>query len=187
MRPLFIFAAALAILARPVQEMLPPYVDQVFSQGAAGLAILSSVMGISAFIGGMAIGLRGRLAGLSQLTVVAGFVLTVCTAGFVATGHFGFACAIAGVLSAATTMHGISAQTLIQSGTSGPMLGRALSLWGMIGRAGPALGALIYGVAAEFAGLRWPVMLGCAVALLACAYAWRRQPQMARALERSDG
>lgn len=186
MRPLFIFAAALAILARPVQEMLPPYVDRVFGQGPAGLAMLSSIMGISAFIGGMAIGLRGRLAGLSRLTVVAGFVLTVCTAGFVATGHFAFACAVAGVLSAATTMHGISAQTLIQSGTSGPMLGRALSLWGMIGRAGPALGALVYGIAAEIGGLRWPVVLGCTLALLACAYAWRRQPQMARALERGD-
>lgn len=186
MRPLFIFAAALAILARPIQEMLPPYVDQVFGQGPAGLAMLSSIMGVSAFIGGMAIGLRGRLAGLSRLTVVAGFVLTVCTAGFVATGNFYFACAVAGVLSAATTMHGISAQTLIQSGTSGPMLGRALSLWGMIGRAGPALGALVYGVAAEIGGLRWPVILGCAIALLACAYAWRRQPRMARALERSD-
>ncbi len=187
MRPLFIFAAVLAVLTRPIQEMLPPYVDRVFGQGAGGLALLSSIMGISAFAGGMAIGLRGKLAGLSKMTVVAGIVLTVCTAGFVATGHFAFACAIGGVVSAATTMHGISAQTLIQSGTSGPMLGRALSLWGMVGRAGPALGALIYGTMAEVAGLQWPVIIGCAVALLACAYAWRRQPQMARALERTEG
>ncbi len=187
MRPLFLFAAVLAVLARPIQEMLPPYVDKVFGQGPEGLAMLSSIMGVAAFAGGMAIGLRGRLSGLSTVTVVAGFVLTVCTAGFVATGHFAFACAVAALLSAATTMHGISAQTLIQSGTSGPMLGRALSLWGMVGRAGPALGALIYGVAAEFGGLRWPVVIGCAIALLACAYAWRRQPQMARALERQDG
>lgn len=187
MRPLFLFAGVLAVLARPIQEMLPPYVDKVFGQGPEGLATLSSIMGVAAFAGGMAIGLRGRLSGLSKLTVLAGFALTLCTAGFVITGHFGFACAVAAILSAATTMHGISAQTLIQSGTSGPMLGRALSLWGMTGRAGPALGALIYGVAAEIGGLRWPVVIGCAVALLACTYAWRRQPQMARALERSEG
>ncbi len=186
MRPLFIFALVLAILARPIQEMLPPYVDQVFHQGPGGLALLSSIMGISAFIGGMAIGLRGKLTGLSTMTTVAGFVLVLCTAGFVATSNFAVACAIAGVLSAATTMHGISAQTLIQSGTSSPMLGRALSLWGMIGRAGPALGALIYGASAELGGLQIPVIIGCTVALLACAYAWRRQPQMARALERTD-
>ncbi|MCC6716786.1 MAG: MFS transporter [Acetobacteraceae bacterium] len=187
MRPLFLFAAVLAVLARPIQEMLPPYVDIVFGQGASGLATLSSVMGLSAFAGGMAIGLRGKLSGLSTLTVAAGFVLVLCTAGFVATHHFAFACAIGGVLSAATTMHGISAQTLVQSGTSGPMLGRALSLWGMIGRAGPALGALVYGAAAELGGLQVPVIVGCSVALLACGYAWRRQPQMARALERGDG
>ena len=128
--------------------------------------------------------LRGKLAGLSRLTVVAGVVLTICTALFVSTGHFAFACAIGAVLSAATTMHGISAQTLIQSGTSGPMLGRALSLWGMVGRAGPALGALIYGTVAELGGLRWPVVAGCVVALGACFYAWTRRGQMARALER---
>jgi len=184
MRPLFIFAAVLAVLTRPIQEMLPPYVDKVFGQGASGLATLSSTMGLAAFAGGMAIGLRGKLAGLSRLTVVAGVVLTICTALFVSTGHFAFACAIGAVLSAATTMHGISAQTLIQSGTSGPMLGRALSLWGMVGRAGPALGALIYGTAAEVGGLQWPVVVGCFVALGACFYAWTRRGQMARALER---
>jgi MFS family permease len=187
MRPLFIFAAVVAVLARPIQEMLPPYVDKLFGQGAAGLAMLSSVMGLAAFAGGMAIGLRGKLSGLSRLTVVAGFVLVVCTALFVATGHFGFALAVAAVLSAATTMHGISAQTLIQSGTSGQMLGRALSLWGMIGRAGPALGALIYGTMAEVGGLQWPVVAGSVIALGACLYAWRRVGAMSRALERSDG
>ncbi len=187
MRPLFIFAAVVAVLARPIQEMLPPYVDRVFGQGAAGLATLSSLMGIAAFAGGMAIGLRGRLSGLSMLTVAAGAVVVLGTAAFVATGSFAVACMIGAVVSAATTMHGISAQTLIQSGTSGQMLGRTLSLWGMIGRAGPALGALIYGSAAELGGLRVPVVIGCAIALFACVYAFRRQPQMARNLERSDG
>ncbi len=187
MRPLFIFAAVLAVLARPIQEMLPPYVDRLFGQGPGGLAMLSSVMGLAAFAGGMAIGLRGKLSGLSRLTVVAGFVLVVCTALFVATRHFGFALAAAAVLSAATTMHGISAQTLIQSGTSGQMLGRALSLWGMVGRAGPALGALIYGTMAEVGGLQWPVVAGSVIALGACFYAWRRVGAMSRALERSDG
>lgn len=187
MGPLFLFAAVVAVLARPIQEMLPPYVDQLFGRGAEGLATLSSIMGLAAFAGGMAVGLRGRLGGLSLLTVAAGFVLVVGTAAFVATPSFALACAIAAVVSAATTMHGISAQTLIQTGTSGPMLGRTLSLWGMIGRAGPALGALIYGVAAEFAGLQVPVVIGCAVALLACLYAVRRLPAMVRAMERPDG
>jgi len=186
MRPLFIFAAVIAVLARPIQEMLPPYVDRLFGQGAVGLATLSSIMGIAAFAGGMAIGLRGRLNGLAMLTVVSGLVLVLGTAARGTGFMFAIACGIAAVMSAATTMHGIAAQTLIQSGTTGAMLGRTLSLWGMIGRAGPALGALVYGVSAEFAGLRVPVMIGCGIALFACFYAWRRQQQMARALERLD-
>ena len=45
-----------------------------------------------------------------------------------------------------------------------------LSLWGMITRAAPAMGALIYGVASEFLGLQIPVLLGC----LLCLLAWLR-------------
>ena len=184
MRPLFLFAAVVAVLVRPIQEMLPPYIDQLFGQGAQGLATMSSIMGVAAFAGAMLVGMRGRLDGLSSITIASGFAVVLGTAAFVATHSFVFACVAAAVLGAATTMHGISAQTLIQSGTSGPMLGRVLSLWGMIGRAGPALGALIYGVAAEIGGLQVPVLIGCAIAALACLYALRRQPRMVQALER---
>ena len=66
------------------------------------------------------------------------------------------------------------------------MLGRVLSLWQMITRAGPALGALGYGVVAEWAGLRVPVLIGGALGLLACLWAMRRAPVMERNLERSE-
>ena len=81
-------------------------------------------------------------------------------------------------------MHGIAAQTLLQTTTSGQMLGRVLSLWGMIGRAAPALGALAYGKLAEYFGLQLPVLVGCGLALVLCALVMRGLPQMQRALER---
>ena len=66
------------------------------------------------------------------------------------------------------------------------MVGRVLSLWGMITRAAPAMGALAYGVSSEFLGLQWPVLIGC----LLCALAWlriqARVPRMAPILERSE-
>ncbi len=65
-------------------------------------------------------------------------------------------------------------------------VGRVLSLWGMVMRAGPALGAIAFGVASEFVSLRVPVLAGCALCLVAFAWALRRMEGMARVLERSS-
>jgi hypothetical protein len=63
------------------------------------------------------------------------------------------------------------------------MVGRVLSLWGMITRAAPAMGALSYGAASVAFGLQVPVLLGC----LLCALVWLRTksrlPQIAPVLE----
>ena len=66
------------------------------------------------------------------------------------------------------------------------MVGRVLSLWGMITRAAPAMGALGYGAASEFLGLQIPVLLGCVL----CAAIWLRTylrlPRITPSLEGSD-
>jgi MFS family permease len=183
MGPLFLFAGLIGVLIRPVQEMLPPYVDRLFHQGAGGLATVSSVIGLAALVGGLAIALRGRLGGLARVAVLAGAVMVAAVAGFVATGHFGFALVCAATLGGATTMHGIAVQTLLQTSTAGHMLGRVLSLWGMIGRAAPALGAVVYGMIGEYAGLQWPVLTGTLIAVAICLWVLRRLPRIARALE----
>ncbi len=182
MGPMFLFAATIGVLIRGVQEMLPPYVG-LFGRGPEGLATLSSAIGLAALVGGVLIALRGRLSGLTGLVVGSGLALALATAGFVATHSFAFAVLCAGGMGMASTLHGIAAQTLLQSATSGQMIGRVISLWGLIGRAGPAMGALTYGALAGFAGLQIPVLLGCLVSLAACAIALTRLPRMARALE----
>jgi MFS family permease len=185
MAPLFVYAWIVGILARSVPEMLAPYVAGLFGRGPEGLATLATTMGVAALGGGLFVAMRGRLRGLSKLTLGAGLVMSVGTGLFVATHSFHFAVVCALALGAAGTVHGISAQTLLQSGTSGHMLGRVLSLWGMITRAAPAIGALMYGAATEFAGLQAPVILGATLATLGVVWAWRRLPRMVRGLERT--
>src|SRR6478736_3265929 len=184
--PLMLFAACVGMLLRAVPEMLPPYVADLFGRDARGLATLASTMGFSALVGGTLVAIRGRLGGLTRIAVFAGLALTLATAGFVATHNFAIGVVCIGVMGAATTMHGISIQTLLQNSASSVMVGRVLSLWGMITRAAPAMGALTYGVAAEFLGLQIPVLLGC----LLCSLAWlRTRSRLARiapALEGSE-
>src|SRR5436309_4017047 len=90
-------------------------------------------------------------------------LMALAAAGFVATQWFRIGVARIAAMGAATTMHGISCQTLMQNSAAPAMVGRVLSLWGMITRAAPAMGALVYGAAAELVGLQIPVLIGVTI------------------------
>lgn len=184
--PLMLFAATVGMCLRSVPEMLPPYVATLFGRGAEGLATLASSMGCAALVGGVFVAVRGRLSGLTQLAIGAGMALTLGTACFVATHDFRVGVACIAVMGAATTMHGISIQTLLQNASSPAMVGRVLSLWGMITRAAPAMGALIYGAASEFVGLQIPVLIGTALCTAMWIRTWVRRRHMAPVLEGAE-
>ncbi len=181
--PILLFAATAGMTLRSIPELLPPYVSVLFGRGAEGLAVLTSAMGVAAMAGGFWIAIRGRVEGLTTVALVAvGVLIGGCTL-FVATGSFEVAIIAIIVMGASTPTHGISIQTLLQNASSTGMVGRVLSLWGMITRAAPAIGALLYGTASEFAGLRIPVFVGCALCLCMWVYTWRRRKAIAAALE----
>ena len=180
--PLLLFAATVGMTLRAVGEMLPPYVSLLFGRGAEGLATLASTMGCAAMAGGFLVAIRGRMRGLARIAVGCGILLAIATAGFVSTSSFPFGVVCIAAMGAATTAHGISCQTLMQNSASPAMVGRVLSLWGMITRAAPAMGALIYGAAAEFFGLRIPVLIGVALCAAMWARTWLRLGRLAPAL-----
>jgi len=77
----------------------------------------------------------------------------------------------------------ICAQTLIQVNVEDGMRGRVLSVYAIVLRGGPALGALIMGFAAEHFGLRLPLIVGALVLLAVSAVAWTRLTALTPALE----
>jgi predicted MFS family arabinose efflux permease len=181
--PLMLFAATVGMTLRGVTEMLPPYVSLLFGRGAEGLATLASTMGCAAMAGGFLVAIRGRIHGLARIAVGCGMLMALATAGFVATRWFPVGVACIAAMGAATTMHGISCQTLMQNSAAPAMVGRVLSLWGMITRAAPAMGALIYGAAAELVGLQIPVLIGVTICLAMWGRTWLRLGRLAPALE----
>lgn len=183
MGPLFFYAAAMGLCLRSVPEMLAPFVARLFERGADGLAILASTMGVAALVGGLLVAMRGRVQGMARVSIFAGMLLSVATAGFVATRSFEVGVVCIAVMGAATTMHGIAAQTMLQTACAPAMLGRVMSLWGLIVRAMPASGALIFGIASEWLGLRIPVLIAVPIALGVCAWMWFRLPRVAAAME----
>ncbi|MGG5821797.1 MFS transporter [Falsiroseomonas sp. HW251] len=184
--PLLLYAALAAILMRGLQEILPPYVEWLFGRGAESLAILTTCFGAGALCAGLWVANRGTLDGTTRLAVVSAAVQALATAGFVATGWFPLGMASAVLFGASASVHGVCVQTLIQTATGAEFRGRMLSLWGMISRAGPALGALALGAAGQAVGLRIPTFV--ALGLFALVFLWglAKLPRMRMALEDPD-
>jgi MFS family permease len=183
--PILLFAAIASVLLRGIPEILPPFVERLFGQGPQGLALLTAAFGIGALLSGLWVAGRGRLGGATRLGVWAVALQAVFTIGFIATPWFPVAVLCGALMGAAGSVHGISVQTLVQSAADQSMRGRVLSLWGMITRACPALGALVLGAAGEVFGLRWPVFVAMLLALLVFAWGLTRLRAMAQVLETS--
>ncbi len=181
--PILLYAAIVAVLLRGIPEILPPYVERLFGQGPNGLAMLTACFGIGALISGLWVASRGRITGATRLAVMAAAGQAVATVAFVATGFFPLALLAGALIGAAGSVHGISVQTLAQTASDTSMRGRVLSLWGLITRACPALGALVLGGLGEVFGLRGPTIAVCLLSLVVFAWGMGRLPRMAAVLE----
>jgi MFS family permease len=127
--------------------------------------------------------MRGGITGLVRLVGWMVLLVGVGLIGFTATSNFWF-----GVVSAALTgfgmvIIGVGEQQLIQNAVAGNVRGRVMSLYGMISRGGPALGALLMGAASEWVGLRIPVAVGGLLCFGLCFWVFARSGEMAAALE----
>jgi len=182
--PVMVLMAVVAIAGRSYTELLPGFAAEVFDRGADGFALLTGAMGMGAIIGGMTLATRTSVTGLTNYIVINVLVLGLAVIGFALAPAFWAALIMVCVSGFSQVVIGIGEQTLVQNASDPAMRGRVLSLYGMIGRAGPAIGALIMGALAEVFGLRWPVMGGAAIMLLFLFWLLPRRKSMAASLER---
>ena len=181
--PMLLYAAFAAILMRGVQEILPPFVERSFGRGAEALALLTAAFGVGSLIAGLWVANRGRIEGTTRLAVWSGLAMAVATAAFAATDVFAIGVLCGALIGATASIHGISIQTLLQSATDHEFRGRMLSLWGLITRACPALGALALGAAGEAFGLRIPTLVAVGLFLGVLAWGVARLGRMEQVLE----
>jgi MFS family permease len=176
--PLLMLMVAVSLLTRPALELLPAFVDAVFSQGPGGLAVLTSAVGLGALAAGLWLAQRGSAVGFSTISLVATAVGGLSVIVFSLTTNLWAAAPALAVTGFAIAVVGITSQTLIQAGVEGHMRGRVLSIWGLILRGVPALGALGMGWVSDLVGLKPPVAVAsilCVGAALVLWRGWRRQ------------
>jgi len=107
---------------------------------------------------------------LTGTVLAAAFVLALALIAFIATTEIWIAVAAMVVLGMTMSIAGAGIQTLLQFHVDSDMRGRVLSIYGLILRGGPAIGALTMGSLAEFLGLRWPLAGGAVI--VATAALW---------------
>lgn len=167
-RIVLVFTAIMAILLRPLPELMPGFADKIFGRGAEGLAWLLAGFGFGAMLSALWIAFRGRAEGLVRVYSVnlglgAGALLAF---GF--TSDFRIGLGLVALFGFATNTVSIASQTLVQYMVAGGMRARVMALLGITFRGVPALGALFQGLAASAFGLAVPIV----IAAFLCLAAW---------------
>lgn len=141
------------LLIRPASELFPAYSEVAFDMGEVGLGLLNAALGVGAILGALLFSKsRETRDALVQILVMSG-IFALSLLAFVVTGVFWLALAILVVHGATMSSSNIAALAYVQLEAPQDRLGRILSLYTIIFRVGPAVGAFLFGVTAEFAGL----------------------------------
>jgi MFS family permease len=181
--PILLLLVSVAVGLRGFMELLPAFADVIFRRGAEGFAQMTASAGVGAFVSAVWLALRGRAQGMT--TIVVGGMAVGCVAilPFALTQIFWLALVGAFLVGAATSVCSIGTQTLMQNVVDGAMRGRVMSLYGVVNRGSPALGALVLGAGSELFGLQEVTLAGGAMALLVLIWVLRRRRSMRAALE----
>ena len=161
--PMLLLFVVTTIGTRGFIELFPGFADRVFGRGPEGLAMLTSSVGLGAICGASWMVLRSAITGLANVVLVCTLVMSLAILAFTATDAFYLALPCVFVAGAMMTITGTGAQTLIQAAVDARMSGRVMALYGMIFRAGPAVGAVLMGTLSEYLGLRLALALGAMV------------------------
>jgi predicted MFS family arabinose efflux permease len=180
--PILMLQCMVSFSLRAVIELLPGFAGAVFARGVDGLAWLTSTIGVGAILGGVWLAQRGRTEGMTAIVLLSSAAGALAVLGFVAGTAFVPALIAIGASGVAMVISGVGAQTLVQMAVEPAMRGRVLSLYGIIIRGGPALGALGIGWAADYIGLRLPTAAAALLILAVCAWVWARRRSIAEGL-----
>lgn len=147
--------------------------------------MLTSAVGLGAIVGGTWMLIRSQITGLTTVVLANTLLMSLAIIAFTATSDFALALPCVFVAGMAMVITGIGAQTLIQASVDYGMSGRVMALYGMIFRAGPALGAVAMGTASAHFGLRLPLAAGAVLSIGFLALTLTRRRAIAVALEPS--
>lgn len=181
--PILIVVIAIALGVKPVLELFPAVNGAVYKMDATGLGWMMSVSAVGAILGSMWLAQRGTAIGLTRYVIGNLMLAAVSLFGFCATESYVLGLIGVFFIGIAVVIGGTGTQALMQHAVDGAMRGRVMSLYGMIYRGVPAIGALAIGWGAGYVGLQVALASGGIVCIGTFLWMLSRRQSTTRALE----
>ncbi|MBT3553648.1 MAG: MFS transporter [Rhodospirillaceae bacterium] len=182
-----VLAAAMvgSLSVRHLPELMPGFAGDVFSLGPEGLGALMSAFGAGGMLGSLWMANRNRVQGTTMIFFVGLMGNAVFVFAFAATDIFLVGLASLAMFGFSMSTSGNGSQILIQTAVAGSLRARAMSLYSLTFRGGPAIGALVFGGLSTSFGLQAPVMAGAVVCfVIAAAIMVRRRVEVKSLMEK---
>ncbi|MBT5047679.1 MAG: MFS transporter [Rhodospirillaceae bacterium] len=181
--PILIVVIAIALGVKPVLELFPAVNGAVYKMDATGLGWMMSVSAVGAVLGSIWLAQRGTSVGLTRYLMGNLIFAALSLFGFCATENYVLGLIGVFFIGIAVVIGGTGTQALMQNAVDGAMRGRVMSLYGMIYRGVPALGALAIGWSAAWVGLQVAIAFGGVVCIGTFIWMLSRRQTVTRALE----
>ena len=183
--PIFMVLLAISVCGRPLQDMLPAFAGSVFQTGATGLALLTSAMGVGSMLSATLVAFRSSVSATAVLVACAGLALSI--GGFIASDVLAIGILFAACVGFAINSISTRTQALVQAAVDDQIRGRVMSVYMVLFRGTPAIGALALGALAEAVGLRVSFAIAALLCLgVAIALAPRRMRISAAFVKKAD-
>lgn len=180
--PILLATILISLLSRPLIELLPGFVGDIFEAGPSALGNLMSAMGIGGMAGSLWMANRNRLAGTTTIYFAGAIGVAALTILFATTTSLAVGIGILVLLGFTGSALSNASQTLIQSAVDGSFRARVMALLSLSHQA-PALGAMVLGGAASVFGLQISVAAGAAFGLAVILWIARERRTIAAAVE----
>jgi MFS family permease len=181
-KPLLITLAlitAINVGARPILELLPALSSELFRVDASGFAGLGSAMGLGAALVALVLVVLSGRVNLVAFALACGAIVVTSAIWICFAGQYWQGLASFFFLGVGLTGASVASQSIVQLAADETMKGRVLSLYGMLFRAGPALGTLAIGAAAEIAGLVPPILVAALIIALVTLWTFVQRGKIA--------
>ena len=183
MGPLLLLLGGASMMSRPLGELLPGFADEVFARGAQGLGWLLTAMGVGGLLGAIWLTRRAPAKGLTNVVLSTPMVMGGALPIFALMENFSVALVFLVILGFTLVVSGTGTQALMQTAVASEFRGRVMSLYSVVFRGVPAIGAIILGLIAEAVGLGPAVAGAGVICVLAWAVALPRRKTLEAALE----
>jgi predicted MFS family arabinose efflux permease len=184
-----VLAAAMvgSLFVRHLPELMPGFAGDVFNLGPEGLGALMSAFGAGGMFGSLWMANRNRVQGTTMIFFVGLMGNAVFVFAFASTDIFWVGMASLAMFGFSMSTSGNGSQILIQTAVAGSLRARAMSLYSLTFRGGPAIGALVFGGLSTSFGLQAPVMVGAVICfVIAAVIMVRRRAEVKSLMEKAS-